>query len=47
MNEIMEEYGSILIGVPFVLIIIGFAFSLIFVGESLGKVLFVLGNMAC
>lgn len=47
MNEIMEEYGSMLIGVPFGLLIIGLAVRLIFVGEFLGKVLFVLGNMAC
>ncbi len=47
MNEIVEEYGGLLIGIPVGIAVIGIAARLIFSGGLLGELLIKLGNMAC
>lgn len=47
MDEIMEEYGGLLIGVPVGILIIGIVAKLILSGGLLGELLTKLGNMAC
>lgn len=47
MNEIMEEYGGLLIGIPAGVIVMGIVAKLIFSEGLLGTFIIELGNMAC
>lgn len=47
MDEIIEEYGGMLLGIFAGLAVIGIVAKLVFSGGMLGELLISLGNLAC